>query len=187
MNRDTFSGKLVRLVLAEREKHSEILAAWTHDSEYNRLEDAGPAMVLSTGQIKGYFDQDEDRYLFMIETLLEGKVIGLIGLEALNWPSGDSFVGIGLGERDYWGKGYGTEAMNILLGYAFQEMGLKRVSLTVFEYNPRAIRSYEKVGFQHEGRLRKALNRDGRRWDILFMGILRQEWEKRKEEERSGE
>jgi len=57
------------------------------------------------------------------------------------------------------------------------ELNLHRVSLDVFEYNPRAIRSYEKVGFKHEGRVRQALNRDGRRWDILYMGILREEWE----------
>ena len=53
---------------------------------------------------------------------------------------------------------------------------MRRVTLTVFEYNPCAIRSYEKVGFSHEGRLRKVLNKEGRRWDILFMGVLREEW-----------
>ena len=66
--------------------------------------------------------------------------------------------------------------MNILLRYAFTELNLWRVSLGVFEYNPRAIRSYEKVGFQHEGRSRKHLNHEGKRWDIFFMGILRDEW-----------
>ena len=56
------------------------------------------------------------------------------------------------------------------------EMNLRRVSLNVFEYNPRGIRSYEKAGFRHEGRQRQYLNRDGRRWDIVYMGILREEW-----------
>jgi RimJ/RimL family protein N-acetyltransferase len=54
---------------------------------------------------------------------------------------------------------------------------MQRVSLNVFEYNPRAIRSYEKCGFKHEGRARQAMNRDGRRWDLIFMGCLREEWE----------
>jgi RimJ/RimL family protein N-acetyltransferase len=66
--------------------------------------------------------------------------------------------------------------MKIVLRYAFAELNLHRVSLGVFEYNPRAIRSYEKAGFQHEGRARKHLNHEGQRWDIFFMGILREEW-----------
>jgi len=53
---------------------------------------------------------------------------------------------------------------------------MNRVTLSVFEYNPRAIRSYEKAGFRHEGRMRGRLNKEGKRWDMLFMGILRKEW-----------
>jgi RimJ/RimL family protein N-acetyltransferase len=67
--------------------------------------------------------------------------------------------------------------MRVMLRYAFRELNLHRVTLTVFEYNPRAIRSYEKAGFVVEGRLRNWLNREGRRWDMIHMGILREEWE----------
>jgi RimJ/RimL family protein N-acetyltransferase len=87
-----------------------------------------------------------------------------------------AFVGIGIGERAYWGKGYGTDAMKVALRFAFTEINLERVTLNVFEYNPRAIRSYEKAGFKHEGRMRGALLKDGRRWDMIYMGILREEW-----------
>ncbi len=66
--------------------------------------------------------------------------------------------------------------MNLVLRFAFTEINLHRVTLTVFEYNPRAVRSYEKAGFRHEGRIRGALLRDGKRWDMFFMGILRDEW-----------
>jgi len=94
----------------------------------------------------------------------------------VNWSGRDAFVGLGIGETEYWSKGYGTDVMNILLGFAFTEINLRRVSLTVFEYNPRAIRSYEKAGFRHEGQLRQFLNREGKRWDMLYMGIQREEW-----------
>jgi len=67
--------------------------------------------------------------------------------------------------------------MNLILRFAFCELNLHRVNLNVFEYNPRAIHCYEKVGFKHEGRLRQCLNRDGRRWDLVYMGILRGEWQ----------
>lgn len=85
-------------------------------------------------------------------------------------------MGLGIGERDFWGKGYGTDLMKLILRYAFLEVNLRRVTLTVFEYNPRAIRAYEKAGFRHEGRIRGGLYRDGKRYDELFMGVLREEW-----------
>jgi len=66
--------------------------------------------------------------------------------------------------------------MRVMLRYAFAELNLHRVSLNVFEYNPRAIRSYEICGFVREGRCRQALHRDGRRWDLIYMGIMREEW-----------
>jgi RimJ/RimL family protein N-acetyltransferase len=85
-------------------------------------------------------------------------------------------VGLSIGARENWGKGYGTEMMHLLLRYAFMEVNLRRVTLAVFEYNPRAIRTYEKAGFRHEGRVRGRLKRDGKRWDMLIMGVLREEW-----------
>lgn len=93
------------------------------------------------------------------------------------WSNGDAYVGIGLGEQDCWGKGYGTDAMRLILKYAFTELNLFRVSLNVFEYNPRAIRSYEKAGFKHEGRIREFLHKDGKYYDLIYMGILRSEWQ----------
>lgn len=124
-------------------------------------------------------EKEAPQFFFIILTLAGDKPIGVIELSGLDWTAGDAFLGIGLGERQYWGQGYGSDALEILLRYAFRELGLRRVSLTVFEYNPRAIHTYEKAGFQNEGRLRQWLNRDGRRWDLLVMGILRQEWEAR--------
>ena len=118
-------------------------------------------------------------YYFSIRTLADDKLIGELGLDVINWSGRDAFVGLGIGETEYWSKGYGTDVMNILLRFAFTEINLRRVTLTVFEYNPRAIRSYEKAGFRHEGRMRKMLNKEGRRWDKLFMGILREEWMER--------
>ena len=94
----------------------------------------------------------------------------------MNWSARDAFVAIGIGETQYLSKGYGTDSMDVLLRFAFTEVNLKRVSLGVFEYNPRAIRSYEKAGFRHEGHLRHLLNKEGRRWNNLYMGILREEW-----------
>jgi RimJ/RimL family protein N-acetyltransferase len=185
MSKNDLCGKLVRLVPYEADKHAADLSSWSRDSEYDRLLGEDPASLLSPRQVKDWVEKNASPFFFMIQTLAgdtvqseaEGQPIGLIGLEGLDWTAGDAWLGIGLGERSFWGQGYGSDALEVLLRYAFRQLNLRRVSLTVFEYNPRAIHTYEKAGFQHEGRLRQWLNRDGRRWDMLMMGILRPEWE----------
>ncbi len=137
--------------------------------------------IASERRIKEWLEKQAEkgpqagRYPFHIRTLADDRLIGFIGL-GVDLIHSDAWVGIGIGERDAWGKGYGTDAMQICLRYAFLELGLQRVSLGVFEYNPRAQRSYEKAGFQLEGRTRQDVLRDGKRFDSLWMGILREEW-----------
>jgi RimJ/RimL family protein N-acetyltransferase len=112
----------------------------------------------------------------MIRMLNSDRLIGGVGLWLESWAHGEAWVGIGIGDRDFWGSGYGTDAMGLILRYAFTELNLRRVSLEVFAHNPRAIRSYEKAGFRREGVIRSDCRRDGQRWDSVFMGILRDEW-----------
>jgi len=182
MSNNLFQGELVRFVAAEPQLAAGLFAKWGRDSEFVRLLDSDPARLLSVDKYKEWFEKDlveqqkNDELFFLIRTLEEDLTIGLIGLNGIQWVHGDAWVGIGLGEREYWGEGYGTDAMRILQRYAFEELNLHRLSLSVFEYNSRAIRSYEKVGFVIEGRVRQFLNRDGRRYDMIFMGILRDEW-----------
>jgi RimJ/RimL family protein N-acetyltransferase len=184
MKTDLFTGELVRLVTADPETAADVLSRWGQDSEYLRLLDNDPARMFSVKKFKEWLEKDFveaeplDNFLFLIQTLAEEQLIGFVGLDGVRWNHGDCYVGIGLGGRENWGKGYGTDAMRLVLRYAFDELNLHRVSLGVFEYNPRAIRSYEKAGFIVEGRARQFLHRDGRRWDLIFMGILREEWEK---------
>ena len=85
-------------------------------------------------------------------------------------------MALGIGEREFWSKGYGSDMMKLCQQYVFAELGLQRLSLGLFEYNPRALRSYEKCGFRLEGRTRKEVLREGKRYDSLWMGILREEW-----------
>jgi RimJ/RimL family protein N-acetyltransferase len=93
---------------------------------------------------------------------------------------------MGIGEPEARGQGFGSEVLQLLLRYAFTEFNLHRVSLNAFEYNPRAIHLYEKTGFTVEGRTREFLNRDGRRWDMIFMGILQEEWQAHNAENQEG-
>jgi len=178
---DIYMGELVRLSAMDVDEISKAFSRWSRNSEFRRLLDSGVARTSSQNGTKKWFekeldDQSINQHWFSIRKLDDDTLLGDIDLYVYNWPARDTFVGIGIGERDFWGKGYGTDAMRVILRYAFTEINMKRVTLSVFEYNPRAIRSYEKAGFRHEGRLRKLLNKEGRRWDMLMMGILREEW-----------
>ena len=179
--KDIFTGRLVRLSAFDPEEMSKAFPRWNLNSEYFRLLNSSARPMQSVKAAAKWMEKEAEEispvnYYFSIRTLEDDKLIGEIGLDVVNWPGRDAFVGLGIGETEYWSKGYGTDVMNVLLRFAFTEINLRRVSLGVFEYNPRAIRSYEKAGFRHEGRLRHLLNREGRRWDNLFMGILREEW-----------
>jgi RimJ/RimL family protein N-acetyltransferase len=180
--KDIFKGDLVRLSAFDHEELGKAYANWTRDSELTRLFDGGASVLYSARARTDFFEKmvKEDtpaNHFFSIRKLDDNRLLGDINLDVINeWGSRDSFVGLGIADRNDWGKGYGTDAMKIILRFAFTELNLHRVTLTVFEYNPRAIRSYEKVGFCHEGRLRGALLRDGKRWDMLYMGILREDW-----------
>ena len=182
MNNGLFQGKLVRLTCEDPQVMAEATARWNQNTEYFRLLDSDPAHLWSAKKMKEWFEKDLDSVLpkqldFAIRTLAEDKLIGFIGFDGISWTDHDAYVAIGIGEAECWSKGYGSDAMQIMLRYGFSELNLHRISLTVFEQNPRGIRSYEKCGFRYEGRIRDFLLRDGQRSDMLHMGILRSEWE----------
>ncbi|HYC07291.1 MAG TPA: GNAT family protein [Candidatus Binatia bacterium] len=106
-----------------------------------------------------------------------GRLIGSCAFSQLDGDNGTALYHITIGEKDCWGHGYGTEATRLMLGHAFDNLGLHRVGLTVFAFNERAIRSYRKVGFIVEGRSRESILRDGRYWDEVSMSILDHEWQ----------
>ncbi len=85
-------------------------------------------------------------------------------------------LGIVIGEKDCWGKGYGTEALKLLIEYGFNTFDLHRVELQTYGFNERAFKSYLKVGFREEGRRREAIFANGEYHDAIMMGLLRSEW-----------
>src|SRR3989304_3481066 len=100
-------GELVRLVAPEPDRDAELLAKWSRDAEYLRLLDSDPARQWSVKKYKEWIEKDlaKERW----------RPIGFVGLGGIRWTHGDAWVGIGIGEREYWGKGCGTEAMRMIL------------------------------------------------------------------------
>jgi diamine N-acetyltransferase len=107
--------------------------------------------------------------------------IGNLGLFSIDWRVRSAELGIFIGEKSYWNRGYGSEAVHLILRHGFSTLNLQRIVLRVFASNTRAIRAYEKVGFVQEGRMRRAHYAEGKYIDVLLMSILRDEWLERSE------
>jgi len=121
-------------------------------------------------------EQDYTREFNLAIETLEGEHIGNCGMHRVDTVNSTAELGILIGEKSFWGQGYGTDAMLTLCAFGFCQMNLNRISLHVYDFNTRGIRCYEKCGFQHEGKLREALFRHGKYCDILVMSILADEY-----------
>jgi RimJ/RimL family protein N-acetyltransferase len=116
--------------------------------------------------------------LFVIE-VVEGdstKPIGNCSLDEVDSKDHKAGFGMVIGEKDYWSKGYGTEAARLIINYGFQQLNLHRISSGAFAFNERSIKLHKKVGFREEGRLREAFFKNGQYHDLVLFGILREEW-----------
>jgi RimJ/RimL family protein N-acetyltransferase len=174
-----FFGPRIRLT-ALRPEDVHAWVRWYEDAEFGRMFDANIAYPRSQSRVRNYLD-DVDRhkdnsFAFAIRPLYSEDILGYAELDGILWNNRSAWLAIAIGDPNHRGMGYGHEAMLLLLRFAFHELNLHRVQLTVFEYNARAIALYERLGFQREGIYREALLRDGRRYDIYLYAILSHEW-----------
>ncbi|HZY90048.1 MAG TPA: GNAT family protein [Gemmataceae bacterium] len=151
---------------------------WFNDPEVRRFLARYRHMTLAEEEVfLRKLAEGVDNVVLGVVVRATDKLVGTAGLHQIDHRTRQSAFGISLGDKEAWGHGYGTEATRLVLGHAFEALNLNRVWLHVYEYNPRAVHVYEKVGFRHEGRLRQAAFHDGRYWDTLDMGLLRAEWQ----------
>lgn len=114
--------------------------------------------------------------VFTVEDLADGTVIGMVDYRDLDPFAGLVTVGVTIGSRDHWGRGYGSEALRLLVGHLFGAFGLHRIELDTWSGNERAVRAFTKAGFQEEGRRRQTVLVAGRRYDTVLFAMLREEW-----------
>jgi len=152
---------------------------WTTAPEIRRL--IGVTLPESQANAQEWLEgvyKDKNRVWFVIVLQEDDRIIGEGGFLRMNhlWRSSD--ISLILGVQDAWGKGYGTEAMHLMLDYGFGALNLHRISLGVFDFNSRAIRHYEKMGFKKEGLLRDGYYCDHHYHDVILMSILENEFPK---------
>lgn len=175
-------GRLVRLRAYER-SDLEAVMKWINDEDVTTFL-GGPTFRLPVSSVaearyvEGNTDPASPNKVLVIETLANPRYIGATDLHAIDWYNRHAEVGIVIGDKSCWGKGYGSDAMGLMLRLAFERLNLNRVSLRVFDFNARAIRSYEKCGFVREGVLRQDRFWSGHYCDTIVMGILASEYRK---------
>jgi RimJ/RimL family protein N-acetyltransferase len=149
------------------------LAAFLNDVEVELLAGSEPPRPRSRSAVAKLWDGAADRgdIVFAIEA--DGRLIGSCSLGSVDPVSQTAELGIGIGERDYWSRGYGREALRLLVDYGFRLRNLRKIWLSVLDNNPRAIRAYEALGFVEEGRQRAHVWRNGGYVDVLFMGLIK--------------
>lgn len=163
-----FTGKLP--------EDQEIMAKWHEDSFYLRNVDTDMAFPIVPGVFNTEESRDTTHFSFRIRLLEDRRLIGFAALHGIEWNNGTATLSIGIGNPLDRGKGYGAEALHLLLQYAFLELNLHRVGLDVISYNEPAISAYVRAGFREEGRVREAIYREGKRYDRIYMGLLKREW-----------
>jgi RimJ/RimL family protein N-acetyltransferase len=169
-DKPTLVGERVRLVPLDA-SHTPALFPWINDPEISRL--TGTHRVFTYEEVEEFAatrPEQPDRVDLAVLRAEDGKVLGEIVLNNLNVDN--ESMGFRISLHSEQGRGYGTEAIRLLLRYAFDVIGLHRVDLEVYDFNPRAIASYRKCGFVEEGRLRDALLWEGQWHDALLMSVL---------------
>jgi len=173
---DTLIGRRVYLRPFERDDLLYI-QKWSNDAELRRL--TGEVASMSRAEIEEFYRgllADKDRMWFVIALKRGDRVIGEAGLLRMFRPWRATDMTIIIGEKDAWGKGYGTEAGRLLLDYAFKRLGFHRISIGVVGFNKRALKFWESLGFKKEGVHRDGYYYNNKYSDFIMMSILEDEY-----------
>lgn len=157
-------------------------AAWLNDQEVTRWLTIATSVVTVAGE-KEILQKISREHNYAIVDIGTNELIGNVGLHSVNHIHRTAEIGIFIGRKDCWDKGYGSEAMSLLLDFAFRTLNLNNIMLRTYSNNKRAIKCYEKIGFRKAGELREAVMMERKAGNILFMDMLpadfyaKSEWE----------
>lgn len=156
-----------------------VMLKWRNDPEVGKYVLPGVPFPMPMAKEKEWLmnlQKDDSRKVFAICERATGKHIGSVGISDIASRNRSGFFSILIGEPEYWGHGYGSEAMVLFLGFCFRILNLRRIVLEVYAYNERAINCYEKVGFVKEGLARRSVYKDGRYIDEYWMAIFQDDY-----------
>ena len=166
-----------RIYLSPRStEDAEKFTEWLNDFEVTDYT-ARSGMLISLEEERKYLEENYNmEATFAIVTIDEDKLIGTVGLESINRIDRSAILGIFIGDKEYRGNGYGTEAIKLILDYGFNYMNLNSIKLHLMSFNQRALKCYEKCGFKECGRYRENRFVNGKYYDTICMDILKKEF-----------
>lgn len=183
-----FIGDKIRLAAPDIEKDVETEAKWTLDLDYLHAINVRPAYPLNPHFMKKQYEaqqkEAEKHNLFWWAVRLkdDDRLIGWLKFERLNWSHGTAMLSLAVGAPVDRNHGYGNDMMRLALHYAFNELNLHRIGVSVPGYNAGALRFFTRFGFAEEVRRREALSLQSQRYDDVWLGLLRSEWSKQNEQ-----
>ncbi len=170
------------LYLTKIEKNDfKYIYEWFSDMEFLKFYDYLPPVPQSKEEVDktfAYYEKNEESEVFTIKLSDSRQIIGIAGFDDIVKENKVATLFIGIGNSNSRGRGYGREALHLLLDHGFNKSGFYRIQLNVLEFNHRAIALYEKAGFKKEGTFREFVLRDGKRYDLYLYGLLKREWNK---------
>ena len=165
-----------RIYLSPRNSEDvEKFTEWLNDFETTDYTGRSGILTTLDGERKYLEENSNPEATFVIVTLEDNKMIGTVSLEDINWINRTATLGIFIGDKEFRSKGYGTEAIRLILEYGFKYMNLYNIKLDLMEFNERALKCYEKCGFKEYGRRRKCKFVNGKYYDSISMDILADE------------
>lgn len=177
----TLRGNKVNLRAVEK-KDIPLFLRWYNDQEVIQyLQFYLPLTETAEEKWVEMISNSEKEIVFVIEAVVsenETMPIGTCGLHEISWKDRCATIGIAIGEKEFWNNGYGTEAIKLLISYAFEQLNLRRVSSCVYDFNEKSLGIHRKFGIKEEGRRREAIFKNNRYADVIEFGLLKKEWEK---------
>ncbi len=170
------SGKKVNLRPLDQEKDLEKLLVWINDQEVNEF--MSRFLPLSRSEEKEWLSKKRENDVILAIETKQGLFIGTIGLHQIDYRNGRTELGIMIGNKNYWSKGYGFDAEMILLNYAFATLNMYKVIHPAFLENRRSIGCAKKCGGIKEGIMHKHFFKRNQRHDMIVLAIFKNRWQK---------
>lgn len=154
---------------------AEIFQIWVNDPQVREY--VGQYLPQMLSDEKDWIERlkkDRANIVFVVE--VSGRPIGTMGIHQIDLKNGVATTGAMFGEKEYWGKKYGRRAKALILAYAFGELRLNKINSHVIAYNERSVRYSLACGYKEEGRIRQQYFRKSKFWDLVWLGITREDW-----------
>jgi RimJ/RimL family protein N-acetyltransferase len=180
-----YEGQLVRLAPLDHEKDPPIIARWTYDPLFRSVlaEVARPLSVEAVRKqlekIEKQMEETKNLFHYTLRLREDNRLVGLARIFWIDFHNDTGEVNLGIGDIADRRHGYGSDALNLLLRFGFNDLNLHRISAWASADNLAFISMARKAGFEEEARRREAVFHGGRYWDVFIMGLLRTQWEKK--------